>query len=94
MIDRTEQALSARAEQALKIERGAVPDFESIADPDGWPYPDTNGLVDDPATPSVWDDGRGPGTADALDAKAFEVAPDEVVCGTCFLVHRPGCCDR
>jgi hypothetical protein len=22
------------------------------------------------------------------------VRADEVTCGTCFLVHRPGCCDR
>ncbi|QWY84422.1 hypothetical protein SEA_KNOCKER_80 [Mycobacterium phage Knocker] len=92
MTDRTEQAMSHQAEAFLKAQRGALPDPESIADPDGWPYPDTNAPPDDLLDPIGW---AGHSTrADTLDAKAFEVQPDEVLCGTCFLVHRPGCCDR
>lgn len=92
MTDRTEQAMSHQAEQFLKAQRGALPDPESIADPDGWPYPDTNGLVDDLTDPTGW---AGKTTqADTLDARMFEVADDEVRCTTCWLVHRPGNCDR
>lgn len=36
-----------------------------------------------------WPDGRGPGTADALDLSEFEVGPREVLCNRCYLVHRP-----
>ncbi len=46
------------------------------------------------ASPGAWPDRRGPGTEDALDAKVFEVAADEVLCQVCWLVHRPGRCDR
>lgn len=32
--------------------------------------------------------------ADTLALADLTVHADEVVCDTCFLVHRPGCCDR
>lgn len=32
--------------------------------------------------------------ADTLVLADLQVRPDEVTCGECFLVHRPGCCDR
>lgn len=31
---------------------------------------------------------------DPIDLADFEVRADEVRCGACFLVHRPGRCDR
>lgn len=37
---------------------------------------------------------RGPGTAQVIEMAALEVADDEVVCTECWLVHRPGRCDR
>lgn len=45
-------------------------------------------------------DPEGPGWADktthadTITAAELEVHPGEVVCLTCFLVHRPGRCDR
>ncbi|QHB37394.1 hypothetical protein I5G58_gp092 [Mycobacterium phage BirdsNest] len=90
MSDQVSQAMSYQAEQLRRAERGAVPDPESVADPDGWPYSDENGLyVDDPA--------EGPTqrhSADPLTLADLTVRPDEVVCSACFLVHRPGRCDR
>ncbi|URC18193.1 hypothetical protein SEA_ZENTENO07_92 [Mycobacterium phage Zenteno07] len=89
MVDRTEQAMSYQAEQLRRAARGAVPDPESVADPDGWPYADTNGLTDDPS--------GGPTerhSADTLTLADLTVHADEVRCSTCWLVHRPGACDR
>lgn len=31
---------------------------------------------------------------DSVSLADLQVRADEVTCGTCFLVHRPGCCDR
>ena len=90
MTDRqVDQVMSYQAELIRRAERGAVPDPESVADPDGWPYADTNGLVDDPS--------GGPTerrSADPLTLADLTVRPDEIVCSSCFLVHRPGACDR
>lgn len=46
------------------------------------------------AAPGAWPNDRGPGTADRLDMAEFTVGPKEVLCTTCWLVHRPGRCDR
>ncbi|AGU91992.1 hypothetical protein ADAWI_79 [Mycobacterium phage Adawi] len=40
--------------------------------------------------PDPWDDGRGPGSADALDLAELTVGAREVICAQCHLVHRPG----
>lgn len=88
-MGQVEQAMSAQAERLRRVERGAVPDPESVADPDGWPYSDDNGLTHDPS--------EGPTqrhSADLLTLADLTVRPDEVVCSACFLVHRPGACDR
>lgn len=72
---------------------------EDRADPvtdqvlDAWHYHGHHG--NGPYTPETpgWEK-RGPGTAEVIEAKALEVADDEVVCTVCWLAHRPGSCDR
>lgn len=44
-----------------------------------------------PFTPSApWEDGRGPGSADAIEMAAFTVGPYEALCRECHMIHRPG----
>ncbi|MBV9872057.1 MAG: hypothetical protein JO214_15690 [Frankiaceae bacterium] len=58
------------------------------ADPDGWFYGDETGppYIDQMPEPPQ----RGPGSADTLNLADFTVGEREVICSTCWLVHRPG----
>lgn len=44
----------------------------------------------EPDTELAWPDGRGPGSANALDLAELTVGAREVICAQCHLVHRPG----
>lgn len=48
----------------------------------------------DPDMPEDWNDGRGPGSADAIDMDEFTIGPREALCTTCWLIHPEGKCDR
>ena len=48
-----------------------------------------------PVDPAYGDGWAGRTThADTLTLADVTVRADEMLCLTCFLVHRPGCCDR